>query len=441
LFFDGLKIAKLCKMEQHKFDVLVIGAGAAGLIAALELALTGKSVCIIEAKDKAGGRIQTVYTPGNYPVELGAEFVHGDLPVTKELLKKAGAKIYTVGGSIWQNKNGKLTEQEDLVDDYSDLDKKFKEVKEDITVAEFFSTHLAGDNYEKLRFDLQNYVQGYYAADIKKVSTFALRDELQEGDDVQYRIEGGYRQLVDYLEQQCREKGVQFFFSQPVKTLHWTKNAVAANTGTTSFEARKVIVTVSIGVLQSDGIHFSPALPAKNAAAKALGFGHVIKVILHFEDAFWKDKKLTGNKELSDLNFLFSEETIPTWWTQHPKEKAVLVGWLGGPNSKAFDTVQEEDVLKQALAALSNIFGIDVLHLSQKLSNSYWYNWGRDPYFLGAYSYEVVNGEAFMKTILEPKDETIYFAGEGLYHGPEIGTVEAALNSGRSVAQQLIMAY
>src|SRR5918993_2854227 len=147
----------------EEYDVLVIGAGAAGLIAALEIALTGRKVCVIEAKEKSGGRINTVFNKSNYPIELGAEFVHGDLPVTMQILRKAGIKTYEVKGSIWQKKDNGLQEQEDFIEDFSELEKKFKELKQDIPVSVFIKECLKDSKYEKLRFNLQNYVEGYSA--------------------------------------------------------------------------------------------------------------------------------------------------------------------------------------------------------------------------------------------------------------------------------------
>lgn len=428
-------------MQKNQFDVIVIGAGAAGLMAALEIALTGRTVGVAEAAERCGGRMNTVYTKETYPIELGAEFVHGDLPITLDLLKKAGAKTTAVRGSFWQHKEGRLCPQEDTVEDQNILEKKFGELKEDIPVAAFLSTHLAGDKFEALRFSLENYVQGYYAADPARSSTFALRDELSEGAEKNYRIEGGYQKLVDYLEAQCRNKGVQFFFSETVKKVSWKKDEAVVETGKNLYTASKVLLTVSVGVLAAERIAFAPALPDKVAAAKRLGFGRVVKVILEFEAAFWKDKSLTNGKDVSDLNFLFSEEAIPTWWTQHPKKEAVLVGWLGGPGAEAFASSDKTAVEQKALSALSRIFNLDVLHLSQKLRSSHFYNWQSDPHVCGAYSYEVVNGEALQKTVLLPADDTVYFAGEGLHHGSEIGTVEAALQSGQTVARDLIAAF
>ena len=84
---------------------------------------------------------------------------------------------------------------------------------------------------------------------------------------------------------------------------------------------------------------------------------------------------------------------------------------------------------------------MDVIHLGQPLKEAKLYNWSADAHFNGAYSYEVINGHDYMEKILQPVDNTIYFAGEGLYKGKEIGTVEAALQSGRTVSQQLIAGF
>lgn len=427
-------------MEQQ-FNVIVIGAGAAGLIGALEIALTGRSVAVVESKERCGGRINTHYLENGHPMELGAEFVHGNLPVTKELAEKAGLKMYEVGGSIWQKRDGRLNEQEDSLESSGDLKKKFKQLEFDITVDEFLNLYLQGEQFQEVRFNLKNYVEGYYAADITKSSTFALRDELTKADDEQYRLETGYHQLIQFLEAECKHCGVQFFFLETVEQLNWQSGKVQVSTGNNSYTAEKALVAVSIGVLQSEAIIFYPSLPHIKEAASKLGFGHVIKVNLLFEEAFWRDKKFTNGEDLHDLNFLFSEETIPTWWTQHPNEQPLITGWLGGPKSLALQSSTDEEIVKKAICSLSQIFDLDVIQLGQILKEARIYNWSADKNFNGAYSYAVINGEALMQQILQPVDHTIYFAGEGLHHGNEIGTVEAALQSGRAVSRQLIAEF
>lgn len=432
-----MKFVKTIAMDTLEFDILVIGAGAAGMIGALEIALAGKSVAVIEAKDRTGGRIKTVVENG-HAMELGAEFVHGNLPLTRQLLQQAGAKTNVTNGSIWQFKEGQLQQQEDFITDYQTLEKKFKALNGDKSVADFLKKDLKSDEYKELRFSLQNYVEGYYAANIDKASTEALCKELASDDEEQYRIEGGYGQLVALLEKQCREAGVRFFLSQPVLQLQWEKNSVTAITEQNTFSGKKALLTVSIGVLQQEGITFIPALPQVKESVKSLGFGHVVKMLFQFDTAFWVDKKLTRQKDLRDLGFLFSEEKIPTWWTHYPEKEAVLTGWLGGPKAAEFQPSSTYDLQQKALSALSCIFSIDVGHLQQKLEKMHYYNWSADAHFCGAYSFEVVNGEKWIKEMQQPVEETLFFAGEGLHHGKEIGTVEAALQSGKSVANRLL---
>ncbi|HWJ25480.1 MAG TPA: FAD-dependent oxidoreductase, partial [Flavisolibacter sp.] len=110
-------------MEQELFDVIIIGAGAAGLMVAWELVQTGKKVLVLEARNRTGGRIHTIIDPNfEIPVEMGAEFIHGNLDLTLMLAKKAGIKYYKLSGEAWRKENGKLEKQGDFIADYNDLD-------------------------------------------------------------------------------------------------------------------------------------------------------------------------------------------------------------------------------------------------------------------------------------------------------------------------------
>ncbi|RYZ51759.1 MAG: FAD-dependent oxidoreductase, partial [Chitinophagaceae bacterium] len=376
-------------MERTAFDVLIIGAGAAGLIAALEVALTGRRVALVEAKDRIGGRIAT-HTGGLYPVEMGAEFVHGNLPLTKHFLEKAGAETYPVGGSIWQHKNGSLQKQEDFIEDYKTLEKKCRELQGDKPVENFLNDDLSGSGQEELRFSLRNYVEGYYAADPRNASTRALCTELTKEDEEQYRIWQGYGKLVAYLEKECREHGVQFFLGQPVLQVQWKKDHAAIITEKETFTASKLLVTVPVGVLQQEAITFFPALPDINRAVQVLGFGHVVKIVFRFDAAFWRSATVTQGKDLSNLGFLFSEAAVPTWWTHFPDERPVLTGWLAGPRAAEAQLLTKEEVVQKALNSLQRIFGVDKLQLEQRVEEVHTYNWSADPFACGAYSYETV---------------------------------------------------
>lgn len=429
-------------MEKDTFDVIIIGAGAAGLMAAWELSRTGKKTAIIEARDYVGGRIQTILdTRFDLPVELGAEFVHGDLELTAMLLKKAGAGTYKVSGSIWQTRAGTMHEQDDFIDNYKIVERKFQELTHDLPVSSFLDQHLAGDQFEETRFTLKNYVEGYYAADPGKASTFALREELLTSDDTQFRIEGGYQTLVKYLQDQCASTGVSFHLSHPVKEIHWNEGQTEVVSHSRSFLSTKLLITVSVGVLQSETISFSPGLPQLISAVKKLGFGPVVKTVLQFEEIFWQQKQFTYGKDLDDLSFIFSQATIPTWWTYHPKKAAMLTGWSGGPNANKVRDRSKEEVCNAALKSLAEIFSIDYRFLQQQLKSWHVSDWVNDPYSCGGYSYEVVNGVDIKKRLKQPVGNTLFFAGEGLHEGPEIGTVEAALQSGRETAHRIIASF
>jgi monoamine oxidase len=411
-------------------------------MAAWELCAAGKKTAIIEARERMGGRIHTVYDRHfSLPVESGAEFVHGELEITKSLIKKAGLKEKKVKGSIWQKKEGKLCEQEDFIEDYDLLEKKFKELKEDISVSEFFDRYLDGEKFEQVRYTLKNYVEGYYAGSISNASALALCRELTESSDKQFRIEEGYQKLADHLANDCREKGCIIYSGSIVKTVSWKKNNVTVTTNEgNEFYSKKIIITVPVGVLRGGSIHFQPSIDNKIDIANQLGFGPVIKIILEFKTAFWLTQQVTQQKDLSDLSFLFSREAVPVWWTQFPERSGMLTGWLGGPNAAALENYPNAELIDLALLSLASIFELEPLSLRETLKKAHVHNWSADPYTAGGYSYEVVNGSKLIAQMKEPVENTIWFAGEGLFDGAEIGTVEGALYTGRETARQVITA-
>lgn len=417
------------------FDVLIIGAGAAGLMAARHLAQQGKNIAILEALNRTGGRMFTTSHPGfAQPVELGAEFIHGELPLTQSLLEEAGIAYVPANGSNWQGNNGQFAQQESFAEE-ADGGLPCHTLEKDITVAQFLDQ--VDDPEEKA--SLQGYAEGYFAADISRSSAQALCEDLAAEYEEQYRPVGGYRHLVQYLEKQCRDLDVAFFLEQPVQEIRWQPGSATVCGTNQNFTAARVLITVSLGVLQSGKILFSPALPPqKTDAIEALGFGHVVKVNLQFSEAFWKNPEHTGGKSLNDLFFLFSEAAIPTWWTQHPQQDALLTVWMGGPAAQALQQLSATELAEKAIASLLHIFTIEEEKLRSLLQGAAAHNWSADPYFNGAYSYEVVNGHRHINTLSEAEEGTLYFAGEALHAGVEIGTVEAALASGLAVARKIL---
>lgn len=425
----------------NHYDILIIGAGAAGLMAANELCKAGKKVAIIEARDRIGGRVHTVENPDfSLPAELGAEFIHGHLPITLGLLKEANIPYYQTAGNILRVVNGHIKQSDYFFEHYEALLQKLYQLNQDISVADFLQTYLTEEHFTTTRTSLKSYVEGYDAADIHWASAFALRDELSSSDEVQYRIKGGYQQLIRYLHNSCKPRLCSFFLSNKVTHIRWQENKVIVATNQKQYTAAKAIITVPLGVLQADSesanyISFTPAITEKITAAKNLGFGNVIKILLQFNDCFWiKDGK-------QQMSFLFSDKEVPTWWTQYPQDIPLLTGWLAGSKAAQLKQTSEEEMLQKAMASLGSIFQMSVQQLQQKLRGYYIANWVTNPYCCGGYSYHTVNGLSFRQILKKPVGNTLFFAGEALCNGPEIGTVEAALHSGKEVAAQLLAGF
>jgi monoamine oxidase len=429
-------------------DVLIIGAGATGLMAAYTLAKAGKKVTILEARNRFGGRIHTIDNESFFKhAELGAEFVHGNLPVTLQLLQEAGITYTPAHGQMWHYDKGVFTKEFQQVDDWELLMKKLDELKEDTSIGDFLQQHFAGDKFAQLRESVRKYVSGYDTADPFKASALALRKEWQsEDEDAQYRIRGGYGTMIDYLANESKANGAVLFLNTVVNKIHWENRRVEVITADRiSYFGQQIISALPLGVLQVNSeekgaISFSPALSAYQEAMQQMGFGAIIKVLLEFKDAFWEDEettRLAGNS-LKEMGFLLSDEEIPTWWTQYPEHSTVLTGWLGGPSAEKKRDMADEDVLQQSLQSLANIFKRGTDELKDNLVAWNIVNWTADAFTCGSYAYDTVEATGARKVLSKPINHTIYFAGEYLYEGPAMGTVEAALTSGMGVAKQII---
>src|ERR1700726_3747482 len=151
---------------RHLTHFVVVGAGAAGLMAARELARAGKKVTILEARDRCGGRILPLPAAKfGYPAEGGAEFVHGEAPVTHGLLREAGLSLLPIQGTQWTVEDGKFSREESQDPHEAELHKALQELKDDLTVAEFLRRRFAGPECGRLWHSIERMFEGYDAAD------------------------------------------------------------------------------------------------------------------------------------------------------------------------------------------------------------------------------------------------------------------------------------
>ncbi|HTI61102.1 NAD(P)/FAD-dependent oxidoreductase [Mucilaginibacter sp.] len=415
-------------------DVIVIGAGASGLMAAYTLSKAGKTVIVLEARDRIGGRIHTISDESFFKhAELGAEFVHGNLPVTLHLLKKAGIEYISAEGEMWHYNNGKLAKGAWDIEGWDKVMEKLSHLDHDVSIGNFLQDNFSGDKYEALRNAVSRYVSGYDTADPFSASSFALREEWENEDEgAQYRVTGGYGKLIDFLANDSKTNGAAILLNAVVKEVRWGNGRPEVLTADgKKYGAGKLVVALPLGVLNRGAIIFQPGIDAHENALKQIGFGAIVKLLFQFKERFWE----TG--EAANLGFVLSAEEIPTWWTQYPTHSAVITGWLGGPPAECRKHLSDVDFLRSGIRSLANIFKRKPADLENELVSWKVVNWTTDSFTCGSYAYDMVNSSAARKTLEEPVDDMIYFAGEYLYEGAAMGTVEAALSSGLNAARKL----
>lgn len=436
-------------------DILIIGAGAAGLSAAIELSRAGLEVEILEARDRVGGRMFSHYDRAlNHAIELGAEFVHGLAPEIWLPVQRDNLKVTEVGGDMWCSIDGELQRcnffaQADKIlsamdDDFAGRDKA------DESFLEFLGRRFPGKDHEEAKQWATSYVSGFNAADPGLVSSRWLVDSRRADEQIEgeraFHIAGGYQELVAILLRELNDRNVNICLNTIVTEIKWKAGSVEILANgpqpESNFTASTTLVTLPLGVLQSAGfVRFEPPLPQQKCEAlDKLAMGKVVRVVLSFRERFWQDLHGTSDsRSLANLCFLFSRDSFfPTWWTQMPEAVPIITGWAPAKSAEKLAGMSKDEVIDQAMRSLSSLLHLEKSTMQGQLQNAYFHDWDSDPYSQGAYSYVKVGGEGCQGVLGAPISNTLFFAGEATDTSGHNGTVHGAIASGKRAAREIL---
>jgi monoamine oxidase len=461
----SLRANNLPYVKNESSDVLIIGAGAAGLAAARDLAVAGRKVVVLEARERIGGRIFTQRDPpATIPIELGAEFVHGKSPELWRVAESAQLELYKVSGRHWYFENGKFYRPDDFWATIERLNEAMKAAGADRSLKDFLSS--VPDDQETLRAKtlLIRYVEGFHAARIDRIGIHGLIKATEAADSIEgnqsFRFRDGYNALAETMRTEAEAYGATIRLNAMVKEIRWSGDGVETvcegGSVSGSFTADRAIITLPLGVLQtnpgqSGNVRFIPELPPeKKTAIGHLEVGHVLRIVLSFRDRFWetlKTRDQDGNPvKFLDVGFIHCPDLpLPIWWTQFPIRAPVFVGWvaeqdadrISAPVADATGEALASLVRDQAITSLAKLFDLSTEYIRDQLRAVYFHDWQHDPFSRGAYAYAPVSGLDDQIALSLPVAGILFFAGEATSIG-HIGTVHGSIMSGQRAAREIL---
>jgi monoamine oxidase len=412
-------------------DVVIVGAGVAGLTAARKIAEAGLNAVLLEARDRVGGRIHTVRpTTTDLPVELGAEFIHGRPPELLDLIREAGLTLFERGGEFVCFEDGKLGD--------CSFDDAFR-ILDDLPAAPdmSFTEFLALKQFpEHMAARVKRYVEGFNAADANLIGTAALLKQQQAEEAIEgdrsFQIKEGYDRLPAHILDRFLAGGGKLHLNTAARRIDWKPGEVRVETSDPAMpqiRATRIVIALPLGVLQSGTVPISPNPAAARDAISKMAMGTATRITLRFRERFWE-------VSAPNLSFLFAQEETPaTWWTATPDPSPAITGWIGGPRALCEQTgVALKD---QALESLEKVFGRN--DLASLLLSFHTHDWQADPLSRGAYSYAPRGALHASDDLTIPVESTLYFAGEHTDVTGHWGTVHAALRSGLRAAGQILV--
>jgi monoamine oxidase len=403
-------------------DVVIVGAGCAGLAAAKRLRDAGARFVVLEAMDRIGGRAWTTTTDFAVPFDIGCAWLHAaDRNPFFPEAQEAGWTLHhhPMGLDHLWFRNRRATADEMAAERRAEAD-----------LAACIARHQGGDDR------LSTVVEACHA--LRVSATFAGPMDFGTDDDEISVTD--FRSAADLDPNYITREGfgalihrwgadVPVTLSTPVRRIRWDGPGVEVETDRGTIGAKAVIVTVSTGVLAFEDIAFAPALPDRHQEAIFdLPMGLLTKVPLKIDGTrlgLWPfDDLLMERHARHDLYFL-----------AFPFDTDLMVGFVGGDFAWEMEAAGRAAAVDFVTDRLVDMFGSSV---RRAVSHGAMTNWGAERHVRGAYA-AARPGKAHARAVLaDPVGERIWFAGEALAGGLK-QTAAGARLSGEAVAGRVAL--
>jgi lysine-specific histone demethylase 1B len=391
--------------------IIIIGAGAAGLYAAYILKSKGIDFQLLEASSTYGGRLGKLTGFANFPIDTGAQWLHGKNSILGDLIKKSKTNI-TLDDSetkFWFNNQlvNSLPQETDIFEGDN---------LPDISFEDYALQNGLGNEY---KYIVEN-IAGDQGAAASRLSVFGNNKDEEHwsaGDD-DFKFEETFFDLIDtQIANQVTDK---ILLNTVVSKIDYSQSTILiTDSNNNTFNADKVIITVPIPILKSADIQFTPALPDEKTAAFAkIGMDAGMKVFLKFSNKFF-DQNIIGGSVCA----AYADDSIGK-----AQNDNILLAFIMGEQAEYLTSLGSDAAITNAL-----IQELDIMYNGQASASfiaSHVENWTTNPYVKGAYSYSTIGMGDARKIASQALSEKLYFAGEAMNTNGHHQTVHGAVETG-----------
>ncbi len=447
--------------------VLIVGGGIAGLTTGYRLQQAGVPVDIIEATNRAGGRIRTMSKAlgTSIPAEMGGEFIDSSHENLLGLAKELGLKVVDLQTSdeglnteVWYFENRKITQKE-IINWFVPLARKIERDLAALGEGDI-NYRFASPNAKKFdRLSITEYLESASIEPLLKkmlalaysteygreaseqsclnllflIGTQTNKFQLYGESDERYQIAGGNEQIIKRLANKLTNFIQTQTALEAIRTLSDGRYQVSLRSGLKTFTRNyeRILLTMPFTALRQVSISGANLPSIKRQAIAQLGYGNGAKLITSYNQRLWRDKYRSSAAIFTDLEFQ------STWESSRytPGEQGLITNFTGGKYSSSLGTVSPENQARKLVSQLNRIFpGISDVRKANQAIRAYWL---KEPYFQGSYSCYLVGQWTSIAGVEKERVGNIFFAGEHCALEAQ-GYMEGGCASGEEVAREIL---